>query len=652
MANDEVCATGAATRDVSSAPASSQQDCSDVVHISVFFDGTGNNKNVDEASKKWSNPARIWRSAQMLATPGSSNYAVYIAGVGTPFNGKALTAADAAAIAIEDSALLGQAAGAGGSRRLGFGHQQINDALRSALLARAKTLGGQVAQYAEAGKSKSFADVNRALGPHRLIKQINVSIFGFSRGAALARAFCNQWLWRCENNRGELLYEKYPIRFVFLGLFDTVASFGLPATNMANSGFNGRDLVVDDRVERCVHYVAGHELRFAFPVDLIRRDGKLSGPWLEKTYPGVHSDVGGGYEPMDQDIDNNYARIPMRDMMREGGLHGVRLMSYGDLAKDQSYRALFQERFECKLQTKKAYNAYVAACNPGGSIEQQMQKHMEHLYSAYGTLQRQDGESVTQRQHRQGKSWRLGPDDMATEIKSYEAALKALQAKQSKLQKALDPTYKLRKGAHALWISPKAWQMEAWKRNAGDGVMDFVHSFVHDSKVGFMSNAEPFSYFSQRGVSESNRSVRGWLEANVARPVDGAIESSADYAEEKAEQVSKAAAEKAEQVKKAAIEKAEQAKRAAAEAAKKAKETAIETAEKAKRAAAEVAQKAKEVASETAQQARRTAAEIGDKAQRGAEAVGQAAGRAGDAISKGTQQVIDGLGRAWEKFGW
>jgi hypothetical protein len=74
MANDNVCSAGAATRDVSNEPASPLQDCSDVIHISVFFDGTGNNKDVDEATKKWSKPARIWRAARVFADTNLNAY--------------------------------------------------------------------------------------------------------------------------------------------------------------------------------------------------------------------------------------------------------------------------------------------------------------------------------------------------------------------------------------------------------------------------------------------------------------------------------------------------------------------------------------------------------------------------------------------------
>ncbi len=607
MANDNISACSAALRDVENTPVSAHQDCSDVIHISVFFDGTGNNKDVDEATKKWSNVARIWRAAQQMVKPGSPNYTVYVSGVGTPFNGKPLFGGDEKLIAFEDSSVPGAAGGAGGSRRLNFGQQQVNDALRSALLGKARTLGGQVARYADAGKQQSFADVNKALGQHRLIKQINISIYGFSRGAALARAFCNQWLWQCKESRGQLSYEGYPVRFVFLGLFDTVASFGLPATNTANTfqygGFKGRDLVVDTRVERCVHYVAAHELRFSFPVDLIRRDGALVGNWLEKTYPGVHSDIGGGYEPREQGIDDNYARVPMRDMMREGQLHGSRIVGYEEIST--RYPQIFQERFECKPETEAAFKAYTAVCSPSGTIEQQMQKHMAQLYSAHGTLHRNGGESVTQRVHQEGASWsRLAPDDMAKELDNYHRAVQALRSPvKLAMRTAVNPTYALKKGAYALWISPKPWQLDAWNQTAKAGVMNFIHTYVHDSKAGFLNNAEPFSYFSKRGVSESSRSVQGWFEDNVARPAGQAYEATVDAASR-------------------GIEKG-------AEVAKKAQEAAIAK-----------AQQAKELAVETASQVQQATAEAAKKVQHAAQSSAQT-------LSRGTQEAISIVKQAW-----
>ena len=94
-----------------------------------------------------------------------------------------------------------------------------------------------------------------------------------------------------------------------MGIFDTVASFGLPATNLNNNlTFEGRDMVIDERVKMCVHHVAGNELRFAFPVDLIHKEnGQIANSnWKELVYPGMHSDVGGGYTPGSQNVNDNF----------------------------------------------------------------------------------------------------------------------------------------------------------------------------------------------------------------------------------------------------------------------------------------------------------------------------------------------------------
>lgn len=629
MGSDQAKAACVAARDISNAPASSQQDCADVLHLSVFFDGTGNNKDVDEPTRKWSNVARIHRAAEMLATRGSSNHAVYISGVGTPFNGKPLDKQDGHRISVEDN-YTGGFAGHGGTRRLDFGLQQVNDALTKVLVDRAKTLGQTVEKHAADGKRQSFSEVASALAQHRLIKQINVSIFGFSRGAALARAFCNQWLWKCEDNRGQLLYEGHPIRFVFLGCFDTVASFGLAATNLANiavlGGFKGRDLVVDDRVERCVHFVAAHELRFSFPVDLIRRGGKTDGRWLEKAYPGVHSDVGGGYLPDDQGISNNYARIPMRDMMREAALSGCRVHT------DQEIRALnfplFQERFECLPATEAAYKSYMARCNATGSIEQQMRAHMKLLYSGYGTLHRKGIETVTQRQHREGKSWTFGPDDMATELQSYQEALREIVDPKLPLS-TVNPAghvFRVKAALYAAWISPEKWQIDAWNTQADSGVANFINSFIHDSKVGFLKNAEPFSYFSHRGVDESNRSVKGWFETNVIRPVDASVEKGVDYTKAKATEAKEAVEDAVDEAK----QKAAEVKRELDAAAHRAQKAVQDTAAEVKKDVEATARSVKKAASDTA------------------DAVSKKVSRGAAAVSKATQDAVKSLSTAWD----
>ncbi len=86
---------------------------------------------------------------------------------------------------------------------------------------------------------------------------------------------------------------------------------------------------------------AGNELRFAFPVDLIHKgNGQIANPnWKELVYPGMHSDVGGGYTPGSQSVNDNFARIPLKDMLEDAVSAGVRM--FDDNQLKEKYGALF-----------------------------------------------------------------------------------------------------------------------------------------------------------------------------------------------------------------------------------------------------------------------------------------------------------------------
>ncbi|NEQ53617.1 MAG: DUF2235 domain-containing protein [Leptolyngbya sp. SIO3F4] len=112
-----------------------------------------------------------------------------------------------------------------------------------------------------------------------------VDIIGFSRGAALALHFANQ------------IKPRYPnanIRFV--GLWDTVASFGIPG-NLINLGWQ---LTLADGVQHCYHAMALDERRSVFPLTRIRRkrnqtiaEERLQEVWFR----GVHADIGSWGNP-------------------------------------------------------------------------------------------------------------------------------------------------------------------------------------------------------------------------------------------------------------------------------------------------------------------------------------------------------------------
>ncbi len=107
-----------------------------------------------------------------------------------------------------------------------------------------------------------------------------IDVVGFSRGAALALEFVNKVCGKGCTVR-------------FLGLWDTVPSFGIAAIPL-NIGW---DLDLPDNVLKCYHAMSLDERRIDFKlyrpdarVDDANQEGRLFEVWFR----GVHSDVGGG----------------------------------------------------------------------------------------------------------------------------------------------------------------------------------------------------------------------------------------------------------------------------------------------------------------------------------------------------------------------
>ncbi|MGA7617086.1 MAG: DUF2235 domain-containing protein [Thermoanaerobaculia bacterium] len=118
----------------------------------------------------------------------------------------------------------------------------------------------------------------------------DIDIIGFSRGAAEAREFANLINERGVYNRATGKVDHPPVRF--LGVFDTVASFGIPGNDI-NLGYN---LKVAPNVQTARQAIAANEYRGTFPLSRLENP-KCPDPRVEEQpFPGSHSDVGGGYE--------------------------------------------------------------------------------------------------------------------------------------------------------------------------------------------------------------------------------------------------------------------------------------------------------------------------------------------------------------------
>ena len=327
--------------------------CCKTLHISLFFDGTGNNLNHDlyiADPKHPTNIARLFRATigqgaaggvvndeESLDADGSGDdkyYKYYIPGVGTPFP----------EVNDLDFSMMGLAAATQGEDRINWGLLRIIDALKRTTTKKSLSNGvswsavnkmaTSVASFGLTGAANRFEtfqsllkemtpDLQKARVPVEPGKPkllgIKLYVYGFSRGAAAARAFVN-WLSELlpKPEEGKDKPEqclavdglKIPLSVEFLGLLDTVASVGVAHIAPVVEGHMGwangtqelpAEKIYGGLIKKCVHLVSSHEQRLCFPLDSIRRpDGKYPANSLEVVYPGMHSDLGGGYPPGDQ----------------------------------------------------------------------------------------------------------------------------------------------------------------------------------------------------------------------------------------------------------------------------------------------------------------------------------------------------------------
>lgn len=367
--------------------------------LSFFFDGTGNNLDADVGTTKHSNVAKLYR-VHVKDDLVNGTYRIYVPGVGTYFRD----------------------VGDDGGGTLGLGSGRLGDA----------RLNWALAQFDQ----RLNPHLARANSPGNEIIEINVALFGFSRGAALARAFANMLLEkRCvAGSRGWRLKKgNYRLRIRFMGLFDTVASVGLPmstnnvgkvaavlgvkhiiATRLSDPDFEetrpamlafaehaapgadpspgrydghqdwGGRMAIPEMVEHVRHFVAAHEVRNSFPVDSVSilRDGKVFKPeqFHETVFPGVHSDVGGSYRPGEggrsSDGRAKLGLVPLHSMYRFALEHQVPLLARG------AWEDFHRDDFDISPQLLERYNHYQSKVQGISNLGPLVNAHMA-LYLAW-----------------------------------------------------------------------------------------------------------------------------------------------------------------------------------------------------------------------------------------------------------------------------
>lgn len=143
-----------------------------------------------------------------------------------------------------------------------------------------------------APKSQDISEIMKKVGEdlrNSYLPGDKVMLFGFSRGAAIARLFASQ----IENHLPEGAQKNGFIDY--LGAFDTVASIGIP--NLSDGENPVSDVVFENgsvsiAVKKALHLVALDEKRKAFRPILMNNDQRVTEIWMA----GAHSDVGGGFD--------------------------------------------------------------------------------------------------------------------------------------------------------------------------------------------------------------------------------------------------------------------------------------------------------------------------------------------------------------------
>ena len=115
-----------------------------------------------------------------------------------------------------------------------------------------------------------------------------IYVFGFSRGAALARRFA------CLINKYVPQIGEHEQAVRFVGVFDTVASIGVPNLEdeqKPRTQVVFENMTVSSHVQEALHLLSIDETRIAFQPTLMNKEGRVTEVW----FPGAHSDVGGGF---------------------------------------------------------------------------------------------------------------------------------------------------------------------------------------------------------------------------------------------------------------------------------------------------------------------------------------------------------------------
>ncbi|MFK3736608.1 T6SS phospholipase effector Tle1-like catalytic domain-containing protein [Massilia sp. TN1-12] len=525
--------------------------CRENLYFGFFFDGTRNNYIKAEDTKSHSNVARLydcfpgtdavgvlpnarWTYKDDTFKDFKNYFRTYIPGVATPFD------------KIKDpgkgwQALFGGAMGLGGSSRIGWALvQAINNVHRfflgQPLVSGEEEYRATCAKFSWLQRENMFfqdpvfedmSDSNRDTCRHLtallrklhfavkqhwhapgelpakkdpgIVETIHISIFGFSRGATQARAFANWLIALCEldaqlcKKTGRTL-GGFPVRFDFIGIFDTVGSVGVGATfadkfwgRFADGHGDWADSERNLRIPAgvpCLHLVAAHEIRRSFPVDSISIRGVLPDKCNEIVIPGVHSDIGSGYTPKEQgrgitdDGSDMLARVPLIMMYKAARLSGVPL-------KLEWAPEIAKQRFAISKNVIDDLNSYLECCSVKEGSLTDIMREQAHLRILYHRTRRIGGKTPITETDSFKRATMFDKNDLRGAYEELNAEVDAFEQSlaSGKTSAPSQPQGPGLEDKAEEWREIALW----WKKNetAPAAVLKLFDDYIHDSRAWF-----------------------------------------------------------------------------------------------------------------------------------------------------------------------
>lgn len=504
--------------------------CSKEIHVGIFFDGTDNNMERDKPKTGHSNIVSLYDAHR---EDRDTHFRYYIPGVGTRFP----------QIGETTESRTGKSVSAGGEARIHWAMLLVYNALcrastgfdlmqeaEMAPLVTDRGRGGLATAWRLAdGKMVAiFSDIQRRLlkaveGRRPRVVRVNLSVFGFSRGAAQARTFCN---WLQIATRGVVGPATLQVRF--LGVFDTVASVGLADSAPVGNGFmDWADGTLHiGPVQRGVHYVAAHEIRRSFPLSTARgTQGVAASGMSEFVYPGAHSDIGGGYTPRSQGKSRGgrsqlLSQIALNDMHFEALNAGVELerkagmepRTKKDFEVDAKLDAAFSAytRWTRQVQEKKEDVAAKAKPHVDGRLQYHMQQYWRWRASKVDDARFKAMASYSNANVQDRHDLWEAEGDWRRDVSLARAAMRPRERIRH------DEFGVAEKVTYPPTATPVQRALVAAVEAAGDvpaGVDTFFDEFMHDSHAGFWLLGPSTEYDREVFISEirAKQKVHGKL---------------------------------------------------------------------------------------------------------------------------------------------